>query len=140
MGIKSFTNGKSDSLFQSKRAGNHDLISFACPPELTMIGSAKSMIDFKSFFLSFHKPIFLCKIGRTHNWKFPIFKKKLFFFPIEPTIWKRFDAQCTSNQIFDCQLQIPLNLLWLGVYLVQIPILLWLGMADCEIGFDTQFW
>ena len=31
-------------------------------------------------------------------------------------------------------------LLWMGISLFQIPILVWLGMEDCKIGFDTQLW
>ena len=142
LGIKSLTNWKSYSQSQSKWPYNHDLKSLACTHDLKRIGIAKSVKI--STLLSNHFPnqFLYARLRELHNWNFRIFKKRwqiCFFSQVSKwseRIWKWFDGNQIKSLIVSGKSQSIL--LWLGISLFQIPILVWLGMEDCEIRFDTQ--
>ena len=100
--------------------------------------------DFNSFIKSFPKSIFICKVAWTPQLKLQNFQKRwqiCFFSQVSKwseRIWKWFDGNQIKSLIVSGKSQSIL--LWLGISLFQIPILVWLGMEDCEIGFDTQLW
>ena len=136
------TNWKSYSQSQSKWPYNHDLKSLACTHDLKRIGIAKSVKI--STLLSNHFPnqFLYARLRELHNWNFRIFKKRwqICFFSqvskLSERFWKWFDGNQIKSLIVSGKSQSIL--LWLGISLFQIPILVWLGMEDCEIRFDTQ--
>ena len=81
--------------------------------------------DFNSFIKSFPKSIFICKVAWTPQLKLQNFQKKmtnLLFLSSEQMKWKDLKMiWWKSNQITDCEWQIPINFVVIGNFPLSNP-------------------
>ena len=93
--------------------------------------------DFNSFIKSFPKSIFICKVAWTPQLKLQNFQKKmtnLLFLSSEQIKWKDLKMiWWKSNQITDCEWQIPINFVVIGNFPLSNPNLCVIGNGQWKI-------